>query len=65
MPKPKQTRSVFLTVRLTPQERKEFSRKAESYGGPTFVMRELVEAFMENRLTVQPNPEKRSLFHVS
>lgn len=60
----KQSRTAFLTVRLTPKEHKEFSRKAESYGGSTSVIRELVEAFMQDRLTVIPNPEKRSLYHV-
>lgn len=65
MQKRKLPRSVHLTVRLTPQERKEFSRKAESYGGPSFVIRELINAFTDERLIVQPNPEKRSLFHVS
>lgn len=62
MPKPKQTRSSFLTIRLTPQERKAFGVKAEAYGGPTYVIRELVEAFVQDRLTVQPNPTKRSLY---
>lgn len=64
MPKPKQTRSSFLTIRLTPQERKAFGVKADSYGGPTYVVRELVEAFIEGRLTIKPNPNKRSLYHV-
>lgn len=61
----KQTQSSFLTVRLTPKKRKAFSVKATEYGGPTYVLRELVEAFIENRLTVQPSPTKRSLYHES
>jgi hypothetical protein len=28
-------------------------------------LRELVDAFIEDRVTVKPNPEKRSLYHVS
>lgn len=64
MPRKPQTRSSFLTVRLTPQERKAFGVKAEAYGGPTYVARELVEAFIEGRLTIKPNPKKRSLYHV-
>lgn len=65
MPKPKQIMTKFLTVRLTPQERAAFSRKAESYGGPTYVMREMVHAFMENRLTITPpSTVKESLYHV-
>lgn len=61
----KQTRSSFLTVRLTPREHKAFSVKATEYGGPTYVLRELVEAFVEKRLTVKPSPTKRSLYHES
>lgn len=61
----KQTRTAFLAIRLTPQERKAFGVKAESYGGPTFVIRELVEAFVQDRIVIKPNPEKRSLYHVS
>ena len=61
----KQTRSKFLTIRLTPQEHKAFSVKTKAYGGPTFVLRELVTAFTDERVTVIPNPEKRSLYRVN
>ena len=61
----KQTKSKFLTTRLTPQEHKAFTVKSKSYGGPTFVLRELVSAFTDERVTVTPNPEKRSLYHVN
>lgn len=64
MPK-HQTKSVFLTVRLTPQERKQFGVKADSYGGPTYVIREIVKAFIDDRLTIKPDPDKRSLYHVA
>jgi hypothetical protein len=59
------TRSKFLTVRLTEQEHKAFGVKAKAYGGTSFVVRELVEAFLEDRLTVKPSPTKRSLYHVT
>ena len=61
----KPTRSKFLTIRLTPQEHKAFTVKTKVYGGPTFVLRELVSAFTDERVTVTPNPEKRSLYHVN
>lgn len=63
--KPKQTRSTFLTVRLTAQERKAFSVKSQEYGGPSFVLRELVTGFTEDRVTITPNPKVRSLYHES
>jgi hypothetical protein len=63
--KTRQTKSKFLTVRLTPQEHKAFSVKTKVFGGPTFVLRELVNGFTEDRVTVTPNPEKRSIYHVT
>ncbi len=31
------------------------------YGKPSDVMREIVDAFIEGRLVIQPNPTKRNL----
>ena len=55
-------RTKFLTVRLTEQAHRAFGVKTKAYGGTSFVIRELVEAFLEDRLTVKPNPTKRSLY---
>tara|TARA_R110000803_G_scaffold80444_7_gene146273 strand:- start:1894 stop:2079 length:186 start_codon:yes stop_codon:yes gene_type:complete len=55
-------KSKFLTVRLEPPVHKAFHRKAIEYGGVSEVLRELVAAFNENRVTVIPNPERKSLF---
>lgn len=43
-----------LTIRLTEVAHKEFSVKAKAYGGPSFVLRELIAAFNQNRLVIQP-----------
>jgi hypothetical protein len=61
----RQPRGKFLTVRLTEEEHKAFGVKAKEYGGVTFVLREIVQAFIEKRLIVKPpvNP-KESLYHV-
>ena len=58
----KQTRSKFLTVRLTPKEHKQFSVKTQEFGGPSFVLRELVSAFTEDRATISPKPNHRSIY---
>lgn len=58
----KSTRNTFLTVRLLPTEHKAFSVKAKSYGGTSFVLREIIEAFLSDRLHIQPNPERPSLY---
>ena len=57
-------RTTFLTVRLPQQTHAAFRTKAERYGGVSEVLRELVSAFIDNRLTVTPpvTPRKESLY---
>jgi len=57
-------RTTFLTVRLQQQTHHAFREKATRYGGVSEVLRELVEAFIEDRLTVIPpvTPKKESLY---
>lgn len=53
----------FLTVRLTPNDHKAFHRKADRYGKPSDVLREIVQAFNSDRLVIQPPAiEKESLY---
>ena len=53
----------FLTVRLTPNDHKSFHRKADRYGKPSDVLREIVQAFNSDRLLIQPPViEKESLY---
>jgi hypothetical protein len=56
--------SQFMTVRLKPTDHKAFRVKASRYGGASEVLRELVTAFIEDRVTVIPprNPRKESLY---
>ena len=55
---------TFLTVRLLKQTHQEFRNKAQRFGGVSEVMRELIEAFLEDRLVVHPpkQPKKESLY---
>lgn len=57
------TKSKFLNVRLTPQDHRTFFRKSKRYGKPSDLLREMVQAFNEDRLTLVPpvNP-KESLY---
>ena len=55
----------FLTVRVSKSSRTKFHRKAMHYGKPSDVMREIVDAFVEGRLVIQPSPTKRNLYHVN
>jgi len=59
------TRSSFLHFRLTPQDRTLFSVKAQAYGGPSFVLRELISAFIEGRIVIKPpcNQPAEGIYH--
>jgi hypothetical protein len=47
-------KSAFLTVRVTDKTHTKFHDKALKIGTPSEVHREIVEAFVEDRLTIQP-----------
>ena len=53
---------THMTLRVTQRVRIAFNRKAERYGKPSDVLRELIEAFLDDRLVIQPNPRKESLY---
>lgn len=52
-------KSAFLTVRVTGSTRTKFHARASKYGSPSDILRELVEAFIENRIQIQPPPVNR------
>jgi hypothetical protein len=54
--------SAFMTVRVNVKVRTAFHRKAERFGKPSDVLRELIEAFLDDRLVIQPNPKKENLY---
>jgi hypothetical protein len=47
------TKSSFLTVRVPSKTRTMFVRKTSQFGKPSEVLRELIEAFIDGRLTIQ------------
>jgi hypothetical protein len=53
-------KSSFLTVRVTNQKRTEFCDKAKQYGQPSEVLREMIDAFIEDRIKITP-PVTRNL----
>jgi len=57
-------KTTFLTVRVDPALVRRFRAKAGQYGGAALVLRELVEAFTEDRLVVYPpkQPKQESLY---
>ena len=48
------SKSAFMSVRVTDKTRTKFHDKALKVGTPSEVHREIVEAFVEDRLTIQP-----------
>lgn len=61
-PKPK---SAFLTVRVTGQTRSKFHAKAQKFGQPSDVLRELIEAFLEDRLSIVPPVNRKESLYVT
>jgi hypothetical protein len=57
------SKTKFLATRVTPEDHKAFGSKAQKYGRPSDVLRELVKAFNTERLTIKPPvTSKESLF---
>lgn len=54
--------NYFLTVRVSGKVHTAFHRKAERYGKPSDILREIIDAFLDDRLVIQPNPKKESLY---
>ena len=54
----------FISVRVTPKFHAQFHRKVKAFGPPSVIVREVLEALVEGRLVIQPNPSKRNLYHV-
>ncbi len=53
----------FITVRVTPKFHTQFHRKVKAFGPPSTILREILLAFTEDRLVIQPSPTKRNLYH--
>lgn len=45
---------VVLNVRLSRYERESFSAKARAYGKVSYVLRELMRAYVDGRLVITP-----------
>ena len=55
------SKSAFMTVRVTDMTRAKFHAKARKIGTPSEVHREIVEAFGQDRLTIQPPVNRNPL----
>ncbi len=59
------TKTKFLATRLTPEDHRVFQRKAHRYGKPSDILRELIQAFIQERLIIKPpvTSKKEGLYH--
>lgn len=64
--KPKDTKTDAIYVRVTPETKQAFAKKAELFAPLSLsdVLRELVVGFIEDRVTIIPPPDKKELFNV-
>jgi hypothetical protein len=58
----KHRKQASLSVRVTAQERSKFHAKSGPYGGASEVLRELLVAFIEDRVIIQPPVIKGPLY---
>lgn len=62
---PKKSKSAFLTTRVTDAVRTQFLSKSVEYGTPSEVLREIIEAFVEDRLSIKPPVNVKGNLYVS
>jgi hypothetical protein len=55
---------LMLAVRVSVSLHRKFAKKALPHGGMSAVLRELVEAFVDDRVTISPPPVKE-IYHVN
>ncbi len=48
--------SSLLTTRVTAATKKAFTKKASKYGDPSKIHRELIMAFIDDRMIIHPPP---------
>ena len=59
------TKSAYLTVRIPDRTRLKFHDKAKKFGTPSEVLRELIDAFIEDRVTIQPPVTRKEKLYVT
>jgi hypothetical protein len=47
-------KTKFLNTRVTPSEHEAFVRKSKRFGEPSWLLRELITGFIEDRISVKP-----------
>jgi len=59
------TKSAYVSVRLPDRTRTKFHAKAKKFGTPSEVLRELIDAFVEDRVIIQPPVTRKESLYVT
>ena len=59
------TKSAYLSVRVPDKTHTRFHAKAKKFGTPSEVLRELIDAFIEERVTIQPPVIRKENLYVT
>jgi len=54
--------TALVNFRIAESKKQEFYSKAQRYGGPSSLLREFVDAFIEDRLTMELSEERNELY---
>ena len=57
--------STFLSVRVTPELNQAFHDKAQKYGSGSEVLREIIQAFIDDRLAIKPPVNRKESLYVN
>lgn len=60
----KRTNNHTIQARIPTEIKDAFFEKAQEFGGGSLVMRELVTAFVEDRITIRPSEVKSKLYNL-
>lgn len=52
----------YVSYRLPAKQHAEFVKKSAKFGGASALIREFIEAFNEDRMTITPHPDKEKLY---
>lgn len=61
----KQILDAYINLRVDKKTRYNFNRKAVKYGRPSDVLREIVQAFIDDRLEIKPPADKKENLYVN
>lgn len=63
MPVSARPKTQIIATRVSDELRESFVQKASKFDAPSTVLRQLIEAFVENRLIISPPATKGTIFH--